>query len=305
MVSSQIKRLRFIRWSAVCGETRMHGAERGKRRRQHQTLTYRYQKVATIRKYEISVTIIIQSLAQMQKMYEKDWQGIAGNCDTTIYLGGGTDTDTTKWVSELLGKETRVISGTNLGKSGSTSLNRQAIELFSPAELRTMPEDECVVIMKSMPPYKGKKYWPPDHPERVLVTSLDPYYFNEEKKNKIYQMNRPLMAEEDDGEAPEEEHGGDPVKDEPEEAVFKEENEEKKQEAAEYNNNRDAENKPIIEEPVRVNENSHEFVSVVSANDSGGKPQIQEREKSMSTSDEAWGLDELEFGTASMDDSPY
>ena len=93
MVSSQIRRLRFIRWSAVCGKTRMHGAERGKRRRQHQNLTYRYQKVATIRKYEISVTIIIQSLAQMQKMYEKDWQGIAGNCDTTIYLGGGTDTD--------------------------------------------------------------------------------------------------------------------------------------------------------------------------------------------------------------------
>lgn len=30
------------RWSAVCGESRMHGVKRGKRQRSHQSLTYRY-----------------------------------------------------------------------------------------------------------------------------------------------------------------------------------------------------------------------------------------------------------------------
>lgn len=263
------------------------------------------QKVATIRKYEISVSIILQSLAQMQKMYKDDWSDIAGNCDTTIYLGGGADTVTAEWVSKLLGKETRVISGTSLGKSGSTSLNRQAIELYSPAELRTMPEDECIVIMKSMDAYKGKKYRALDHPQRALVESLDPYYFNEEKKNKILQAHKPLMEEEREEDLPEEAHGGDPVQNEPEKEVFAEENEEKKQAAAEINNNKDAEGRPVISEPEPVNEQDHKFVEAVSVKDSSGKTQVQEREKSMSTSDEAWGLDELEFGMASMDDSPY
>ena len=94
------------------------------------------QKVATIRKYEISVSIILQSLAQMKKMYKDDWSDITGNCDTTIYLGGGADTETTKWVSELLGKETRVVMNVSFAKTGgSTSMNRQGVELFTPAEL--------------------------------------------------------------------------------------------------------------------------------------------------------------------------
>ena len=60
------------------------------------------EKVATIRKYEISVTIILQSLQQMKNLYKDDWETISGNCDNTIYLGGGADTVTT---CDLLGYE--------------------------------------------------------------------------------------------------------------------------------------------------------------------------------------------------------
>ena len=259
------------------------------------------QKVATIRKYEISVSIILQSLAQMQKMYKDDWSDIAGNCDTTLYLGGGADTVTAKWISELLGKETRVVANSSIGKSGSTSMNRQAVELYSPAELRTMPEDECIVIMKSMDAYKGKKYKSLEHPQRKLVESLPPYYYSEEKKYKLMQADG--LDEDYEEPLPEEEHGGDPVEDDGLENQIAEEQAEEKQRAAEMNNNQDAEGEKIISDPKMVESGNEKFVSAVSVKDETGKRGVQERDKSMDTSNEAWGLEEMYFGTATMDDT--
>ena len=260
------------------------------------------QKVATIRKYEISVSIILQSLAQMQKLYKDDWSDIAGNCDTTIYLGGGADTVTTEWVSKLLGKETRVIANASIGKGGSTSMNKQAVELYSPAELRTMPEDECIVIMKSMDAYKGKKYMSLNHPERKLVESLDPYYFNEEKKNLILAA-RGEHIEEEEAPLPEEDHGGAPVNTPSEENFMREAQAEQVQRAAEMKANADAEGQKIINEPVKADRDNRDFVNAVSVKDESGKTSIQDRDKSLSTSTETWGLEEMVFGTASMDSS--
>jgi type IV secretion system protein VirD4 len=78
----------------------------------------------------------------MKNLYEKEWEAISGNCDNTIYLGGGADLTTTEWVSKLIGKETRVVMN-NSFRAGTMdmSLNRQGIELYSPSQLRTMPEN--------------------------------------------------------------------------------------------------------------------------------------------------------------------
>ncbi len=44
--------------------------------------------LATCRSRLISIVIIIQNLAQIKKMYEKDWEVLPGNCDVLVYLGG-------------------------------------------------------------------------------------------------------------------------------------------------------------------------------------------------------------------------
>lgn len=44
--------------------------------------------LATMRKFGISAQIILQNLSQLKSMYEKSWNAIPGNCDTTIFLGG-------------------------------------------------------------------------------------------------------------------------------------------------------------------------------------------------------------------------
>ncbi|MFR1637999.1 MAG: TraM recognition domain-containing protein [Eggerthellaceae bacterium] len=53
----------------------------------------------------VSASIIIQNMAQLRALFDKQWESIVGNCDEFLYLGGN-EQSTHKYVSELLGKET-------------------------------------------------------------------------------------------------------------------------------------------------------------------------------------------------------
>ena len=61
--------------------------------------------LATMRSREISVSIIIQNLAQLKALFEKQWESLVGNCDEFLYMGGN-EQSTHEYVSKLLGKET-------------------------------------------------------------------------------------------------------------------------------------------------------------------------------------------------------
>ena len=77
--------------------------------------------LATMRSRKISVSIIIQNIAQLTALYEKQWESIMGNCDEFLYLGGN-ETSTHKLISEnYLGKSTLWLDtpGTVPGTSGS------------------------------------------------------------------------------------------------------------------------------------------------------------------------------------------
>ena len=51
----------------------------------------------------VSVSIIIQNMAQLKALFEKQWESIVGNCDEFLYLGGN-EQSSHKYVSELLRK---------------------------------------------------------------------------------------------------------------------------------------------------------------------------------------------------------
>lgn len=201
------------------------------------------EKVSTIRKYEISTTIIVQSITQLKNMYKDDWSNIIGNCDSTIYLGGGADLDTFEWLSKLLGKKTITVMNTSLAdnKGGSSSFNKQGIELLSISELRTLPEDECVCVLKSLDPFVGEKYRSDKHPNRVYVHPG--FEFDKEKAETIDNMDNPdrekptvTVIEETEKEKEQREK----------------QNEQGKQAAMEFKNNVDALGEKIIEDPKEI-----------------------------------------------------
>ncbi len=59
--------------------------------------------LSVMRSRSVSVSIILQNLAQLKALFEKQWESIVGNCDTFLYLGGN-EQSTHKYVSELLRK---------------------------------------------------------------------------------------------------------------------------------------------------------------------------------------------------------
>ena len=84
------------------------------------------QVLSTMRSREISVSIILQNLAQLKALFEKTWESIVGNSDVFLYLGGN-EQSTHEYVSKLLGKETIDMNtyGQSKGRNGSYSTNWQ------------------------------------------------------------------------------------------------------------------------------------------------------------------------------------
>ena len=82
--------------------------------------------LSVMRSRGVLVSIILQNLAQLKALFEKQWESIVGNCDEFLYLGGN-EQSTHKYVSELLGKETIDTNtyGKSTGRSGNYSTNYQ------------------------------------------------------------------------------------------------------------------------------------------------------------------------------------
>ena len=130
--------------------------------------------LATMRSREISVSIIIQNMAQLKALYEKQWESIAGNCDEFLYLGGNEQA-THEYVSKLLGKETIDMNtyGQSKGRSGSYSTNFQISgrELLDSSEVRLLDNDDALLFIRGERPVRDKKYDILKHPNIAL--SLD------------------------------------------------------------------------------------------------------------------------------------
>lgn len=133
-------------------------------------------KLSTMRKYELSCSVILQNMAQIKSLYKDDWATIIGNCDTLIYLGG-RECDTSEYLSNMLGTQTIIVrnNSRSRGKNSNSSLsyNRTARKLMTPEEIGGMKNDECLVIIRSLDPFYTKKYEYTKHPNYKFTGDAD------------------------------------------------------------------------------------------------------------------------------------
>lgn len=118
--------------------------------------------MATVRSRGISVILIVQALGQGKALYGDAWTTIMGNCDTTLFLGS-QDAETRKWMSEALGKETirTVDSSISHGRrGGSRNIKTIARDLLSADEVGRLPGGEAIVLVRGLPPFRGRKLSP-------------------------------------------------------------------------------------------------------------------------------------------------
>ena len=141
--------------------------------------------LSTMRSREISVSIIIQNLAQLKALFEKQWESIVGNCDEFLYLGGN-EQSTHEYVSKLLGKETIDTNtyGQSKGRNGSYSTNWQLAgrELMTPDEVRMLDNRYALLFIRGERPLEDFKYDILKHPNIALTTDggAEPYRHGED-----------------------------------------------------------------------------------------------------------------------------
>ena len=137
--------------------------------------------LAVMRSRQVFVSIILQNIAALKALFEKEWESILGNCDEFLYLGGN-ETSTHKLISEsYLGKATIDTNtyGKSSGRNGNYSTNYQISgrELMTPDEVRMLDNRCALLFIRGELPIMDEKYDILKHPNVSLTTdgSAAPY----------------------------------------------------------------------------------------------------------------------------------
>ena len=143
--------------------------------------------------YGLKALLIAQSLHQLEKAYGPN-QSILDNCHIRVAYAPNDD-KTAKRLSDLLGQATEKKTHRSYSGSGFFLTHRTESEqefgrpLLTPAEVNQLPEDDGILLVGGLPPYRARKvrYFldprfkgrdalpPPDRPEeqaREVVGSV-------------------------------------------------------------------------------------------------------------------------------------
>ena len=129
-------------------------------------------KLSTMRSRNVFVSIILQNIAQLKALFEKQWESILGNCDELLYLGGN-EQGSHKYISELLGKATIDTNtyGRSSGRNGNYSTNYQISgrDLLTPDEVRMLDNRYALLFIRGERPVMDEKYDILKHPNIALT----------------------------------------------------------------------------------------------------------------------------------------
>lgn len=135
------------------------------------------QQMTLVRGYNAGVFAGLQSLTQLKNMYDKEWEVFMDACNYILFLGSQSS-ETLKYISEMLGKETIITKSgsTSYGKSKSNSGSWQTSQrdLLTIDELRSMPKGCCILLdggvkVEEGTAYFSKLYELKNHPRSYLL----------------------------------------------------------------------------------------------------------------------------------------
>jgi type IV secretion system protein VirD4 len=158
-------------------------------------------KISVLRSREMSVTIIIQAMSQLEAIYKEQSKTIVANCDSYLLLGT-SELSSLEWVSKMLGKETidtrsHSTSHGEKNESYSHSDQKSGRELMSPDEIRVMDGTKCILIIRGIKPFFSQKFDISTHKRYGEIAHNEKSQFN--IKNYIEKIqNRKCVIQDDD-----------------------------------------------------------------------------------------------------------
>ena len=137
-----------------------------------------FERMITVtRSRNIAVSMILQSLSQLDENYgENNAATIMNACDTLLYLGGKS-ADTNQKIADMIGKQTvsSVSVNDSRGANPTYTHNYNLIErdLMQASEVSRMPRDEALVLINGAQAFKDKKYPLARHPRHSSLDAAD------------------------------------------------------------------------------------------------------------------------------------
>ena len=152
-----------------------------------------YQEIlSTVREYNISCTIICQTITQLKGMYQDTYEVVDGNCPQVIFLGGD-ENSTGEYLSKKMGNTTKSTASNSIndGERVNKSFNVDGGELMRPEEFgRIDPLEEIVFIFGEMP-IRDRKYNYPAHPNYKYTYD---YIQDFDKNSDVYSFDRTVLG---------------------------------------------------------------------------------------------------------------
>lgn len=119
--------------------------------------------LSTVRGYNVSATVICQTITQLKGIYPDDYEQIDANCPFTVFLGGDENSNN-EYLSKKIGST--MITGMNNSvdqKKVNSSYNTDEAKLLNPEDLGRIPFDHEVVMVYGEMPIYDKKFDLVDH----------------------------------------------------------------------------------------------------------------------------------------------
>ena len=123
-------------------------------------------KLSTTRSLGISISIVVQSLDQLESLYKDTYENIIGNCDTQLFLGSQS-IKTCEYFSKSLGQKTIRVKSKSVNKDKderekqgvSISHQQQGRDLMTVDELKRLDPNEEILLVRTLKPIRAKKAW--------------------------------------------------------------------------------------------------------------------------------------------------
>lgn len=152
------------------------------------------EKLATMRGYEISATVICQTITQLKGMYPDDYEVIDANCPFVIFLGGDENSNN-EYLAKKLGNTTSAGVSNSIDKQKvNTSYQRDQQALMNQEDIGRIPYSNMMVFTYGEQPLYDEKPDVVDHKnfklsrEYFADSGMNAMYF-ERNKFKIEQIS--------------------------------------------------------------------------------------------------------------------
>lgn len=162
--------------------------------------------LAYARSMGVAIMPILQSLNQLQEMYEKEWETIIDNCASLLFMGGIKSKSTLEYIQWLVNKGTfdKLSSSESKGMNPSYSIqdDKVGVDLITVNKLQEFPKHECLLFVGGYKVIWDKTFDLRKHPnfKRCEEGGNTPYIPNSEEikhKQEMFKLYLRKINDED------------------------------------------------------------------------------------------------------------